>query len=107
MVDGQINNSSAQCKPVTTGKDDLAASLGVNISTALRDLKRKGFAIDKVLTRSGQMTSVITKAEAERYCAERAAESLDGVEATLSLERQTAEIMDRATREIAALIKGA
>ena len=94
---------------------DLAALLGVNISTALRDLKRKGFAIDKVRTRSGQMTSVITKAEAQRYRAERAAESLDGVE-LFSAEPEARSIDDRiaallarkaeeTAQEIASLIK--
>ena len=59
------------------------------------------------------MTSVISKAEAQLYCAERAAESLDGVEATPSLERQIAKVlaqMKRAfedgEREIMALIAG-
>ena len=69
MANLNSDNSSHPRKPVMTVKD-LAASLGVNFTTALRNLKRKGFAIDKVRTRSGQMTSVITKAEAQRYRAE-------------------------------------
>ena len=112
MVDAQINNSSPPRKPVMTVKD-LAALLGVNITTALRDLKRKGFAIDKVRTRSGQMTSVIAKAEAERYRAERAAENLDGetAEDTVEIEERIAGVLarkaDEAAREIAELIKEA
>lgn len=87
---------------------DLAAALGVNITTAFRDLKRRGYDLDKRrMLGSGQWVSVVSREDAERYKAERAADGfafsvVEEVTAPDDLEHQVAEVLARMRREFEA-----
>jgi hypothetical protein len=95
------NSSHMRKRPVLLST--LAEEMGMHPTTVRRDMKRRrGYIIDKRRAASGQMTDVISGDDADRYRAERAAESFGSVErtATAGLELQVAELLTRMRQEI-------
>jgi hypothetical protein len=50
---------------------ELAAELGTHHVSTLRDLKRRGFALGRTKTPSGQWAASLTRTDADRYVAAR------------------------------------
>lgn len=50
---------------------ELATEIGTNSASTIRDLKRRGFALGRTKTPSGQWAASLTKGDADRYVAQR------------------------------------
>ena len=61
-------------KPVSV--TDIAAAMGRHKTNVFRDLKKRGYRIAHLRAESGQWISVLPKADADRYIAERRAETI-------------------------------